>query len=128
MLQILYAAFKAMCSDGDEKENAVKLIKEAMEKIEEEIKGKKFFGGENIGYLDIALGWISHWLPIWEEVGCMQIMDPLKFPAIASWINNFLNHPLVKGTLPSKDKMLPYTHRRRNEFSSTSRGTFKVQP
>ncbi|KAF7807062.1 glutathione transferase GST 23-like [Senna tora] len=115
-----------MCSNGDEKENGVKSIKEALEKIEEEIKGKKFFGGQKIGYLDLALGWMSYWLPIFEEVGCMNIMDPSKFSAINSWINNFLNHPLIKGTFPPRDKMIPYFQRRKNQFSSTSRGTFKV--
>ena len=70
-----------MYSNGEEREKALKVAKESIEKIEKQIKGKKFFGGENIGYLDIALGWISYWLPVLEEVGCMQILDPLKCEA-----------------------------------------------
>ncbi|KAJ1426163.1 Thioredoxin-like superfamily [Sesbania bispinosa] len=54
-----------MRSSGDEQEKKVKEVREVMEKLEEEIKGKKFFGGDNIGYLDIVLGWITCWLPIW---------------------------------------------------------------
>ena len=67
MGQLLYAAWTAICSIGEKKENSRKLAIEAVEKIEEVIKGKKFFGGESIGYLDIALGWIAHWLPIWAS-------------------------------------------------------------
>ncbi|KAG5155151.1 hypothetical protein JHK82_013120 [Glycine max] len=111
-----------MYSSGDEQQNAVKVAREAIEKIEEEIKGKKYFGGENIGYLDIALGWISYWLPIWEEVGSIQIIDPLKFPAITAWITNFLSHPVIKDNLPPRDKMLVYFHSRRTALSSTFQG------
>lgn len=111
-----------MCSSGDEQEKSVKEAKEVMDKIEEEIiKGKKFFGGDNIGYLDLAFGWIPYWLPIWEEVGSMQIVDPLKHCAISAWNTNFLSHPIIKDCLPPRDKMLVYSHRRKNEFSSTLR-------
>ncbi|XP_054819788.1 probable glutathione S-transferase [Prosopis cineraria] len=110
--KILYGAFRAMGSDGDNKENAAKLVREDMEKIEELIKGKKFFGGENIGYLDIAFGWMSYWLPVWEQVGNMQILDPFKCPNLALWMSNFLNDPIVKDTLPPRDKMVLYFHDR----------------
>ncbi|XP_062167578.1 probable glutathione S-transferase [Alnus glutinosa] len=116
--KLLEAAWSAMCSLGEEKEKAVKLAIEAMEKIEEEIKGKKFFGGESIGYLDIALGWISYWLPVWDEVGSMQIFDPRTFPAITSWTSNFLNHPIIKENIPPRDKMFLYFHGRSKALSS----------
>ena len=35
------------------------------------VKGKKLFGGESIGYMNICLGWMYYWLPVWEEVGGM---------------------------------------------------------
>ncbi|XP_050282509.1 glutathione transferase GST 23-like [Quercus robur] len=120
--KLLYAAWTAMCSLGEKKENSRKLAIEAVEKIEEVIKGKKFFGGESIGYLDIALGWIAHWLPIWEEVGSMQIVDPAKFPAIIAWMKNFLNHGLIKHNLPPKDRMLVYFHERSKTLSAVQQG------
>ncbi|KAF3456503.1 hypothetical protein FNV43_RR01155 [Rhamnella rubrinervis] len=106
----------AMCSEGEKKEEAVKSVRTAMEYIEGELnkEGKKFFGGEDsIGYLDIAIGWISHWLPVWEEVGSMTILDPIKFPAITAWTANFTSHPVIKHSLPPHDKMLVSFHRLR---------------
>ncbi len=38
----------ALYSQGEAKEKAEKLAIEAVEKIEEVIKGKKFFGGESV--------------------------------------------------------------------------------
>uniref|UniRef100_A0A5B7BQF1 Probable glutathione S-transferase n=1 Tax=Davidia involucrata TaxID=16924 RepID=A0A5B7BQF1_DAVIN len=116
--KLLESAWIALRSQGDEKERAVKLSTEALEKIEGELKGKKFFGGETIGYLDLALGWISYWLPVWEEVGSMTIVDPHKFPGITAWMDNFLSHPVIKNNLPPRDKMMVYFEKRSKELFS----------
>ncbi|KAL4277705.1 hypothetical protein AHAS_Ahas20G0333900 [Arachis hypogaea] len=115
--KLLDAAWMAMRSSGEEQEKAVNEAREAVEKLEEEIKGKRFFGRDYIGFLDIAIGWISYWIPVWEEVGSMKILDPLKFPAINAWITNFLSHPTINDTLPQRDKMVVYYHSRRKEVS-----------
>ncbi|XP_058209404.1 probable glutathione S-transferase [Rhododendron vialii] len=108
--KLLENAWMATCTQGDEKEKEMYLKQavESLEKIEQElIKGKsKFFGGQSIGYLDIALGFISYWLPVWEEVGSMTIADPTRFPATASWTENFRSHPAVKDKLPRRDKIV----------------------
>ncbi|KAG4999955.1 hypothetical protein AAZX31_08G116300 [Glycine max] len=119
------AGWVAMSTSGDEQEEAMKEAKEMMEKIEEEIKGKNFFGGDNIGYLDIAIGWIAYLVPVWEEVGSMQIIDPLKFPATFAWMTNFLSHPVIKDSLPPRDKMLVYYHNRKNNLPSVFRNLVK---
>ncbi|KAF5465937.1 hypothetical protein F2P56_015899 [Juglans regia] len=113
--KLLEYSFGAMISHGENKEKALKSAIEVAEKIEEEMKGnnKKFLGGESIGYLDLALGWIAHWLPIWEEVGSMQIVDPSQFPATTAWSKRFLDHPVIKQNLPPRDKMLVYFHERK---------------
>ncbi|KAF7113743.1 hypothetical protein RHSIM_RhsimUnG0107800 [Rhododendron simsii] len=97
-----------MCTQGEEKETNRKQAVESLENIEQElIKGKsKFFGGESIGYVDIALGLISYWLPVWEEVGSMTIADPTRFPGTAGWTENFRSHPTVKDKLQPRDKII----------------------
>ena len=45
----------ALCPRGEEQERAVNQAMEAVEKIEGVVNGKKLFGGESIGYLDICL-------------------------------------------------------------------------
>ncbi|KAA8527772.1 hypothetical protein F0562_035359 [Nyssa sinensis] len=123
--ELLYVSWIALCSQGDEKERNFKLSIEAMEKIEGELKGKKFFGGETIGYLDLVMGWISYWLPVWEEVGSMKILDPQNFPSTTAWMNNFLSHPVIKDNLPPRDKMIVYFQKRSKEIGSLMASTRK---
>ncbi|XP_058209406.1 glutathione S-transferase U8-like [Rhododendron vialii] len=118
--KFMMSACSAMCTEGEDKEAYLKEAVECLEKIEQElIKGKsKFFSGESIGYLDIAIGWISYWLPVWEEVGSMTIADPTRFPATASWTENFCSHPAVKDRLPPRDKMVVDFQCRRKEIGA----------
>ncbi|KAI3469775.1 hypothetical protein Pfo_026438 [Paulownia fortunei] len=111
------SAWLALCSEGEKQGRAVKVAIEALEKLEEMLKGKSFFGGDTIGYLDLIIGFVSYMLPAWEEVASVKIFDPLKFPAIAVWTNNFLNHPVIKGEyLPSRAEMIRYFQWRRKEL------------
>ncbi|KAI6694121.1 hypothetical protein NL676_021831 [Syzygium grande] len=92
--KVLENAWIAMCSEeGEEKERAIELATEALGHIEGVIRGKAFFGGEAIGYLDLAVGWVSLWLPVWDEVGSMKIFDQAKYPATVAWTGRFIEHP-----------------------------------
>ncbi|XP_057503494.1 probable glutathione S-transferase [Actinidia eriantha] len=73
MRQVLFVA-------GENQEKEVKNAKEALEILEIELKGNKFFGGENVGFVDIVLGsFLSICLDITEEVGCVKVFDTQKF-------------------------------------------------
>lgn len=113
-------AFMALVLKGEAKEKNAKEFAEGLEKIEGEFKGKSgllFAEGEgNIGYLELAFGWILYWLPVWEEAGSFQILDPQKFPVINEWSTKFVNHPLIKENLPARDRMLVYFRKLSEEF------------
>lgn len=98
----------AVYSKGEEQEKAVELALEALKALDEEIKEKKFFGGESIGFVDLVLGWISHWLPVIEEVCGLKIFNAQAFPSLNQWGHNFLNSPIIKEKLPPSDRMLAF--------------------
>lgn len=102
------ASWKAAWSKGEEKAKAFEESIEALGKIEGVIKEKKYFGGEWIGYLDLAFGWIVYLIPVFEIVGSMQLIEEEKFPAITAWIRNFLSHPVIKDKLPPRDDLVVY--------------------
>ncbi|KAG9143063.1 hypothetical protein Leryth_006316 [Lithospermum erythrorhizon] len=97
---LIKLAVEALVTKGEQQEKAVRSTMEAIDKLEQELKGRQFFGGDSIGYLDLVLGWISYFLPAWEELGSMKILDSSKFPAFTQWIDDFLSHPVIKNDLP----------------------------
>lgn len=92
-----------MKSQGEEKEAAIVAAQEKLQLLEKQIEGKMFFGGERIGYLDLAVGWICLWLPAMEQVGGMNVLDSIMFPSLCEWIQNFVQIPAIHECLPPKE-------------------------
>ncbi|KAF7124236.1 hypothetical protein RHSIM_Rhsim12G0054000 [Rhododendron simsii] len=48
-------------------------------------KGKASFGGDTIGYLDIAFGCFLGWLRVTEKLTDIKILDVSKTPGLFGW-------------------------------------------
>ena len=78
--------------------------------LDKQIEGKKFFGREEIGYLDLVAGWIPLWLGVMEELGGMKLLEKEMFPSLHGWSQNFIHIPLIKECLPARENLLNYFH------------------
>ncbi|KAG6744599.1 glutathione S-transferase [Populus alba x Populus x berolinensis] len=92
--------------EGKELEEGVLATLESLKYLEEEIRGKKFFGGETIGLADIALGWLAYYLDIFEEILGLKLIDQEKFPSLAAWKQEFANAPIIHENWPDRDKLV----------------------
>lgn len=97
---------KASLGHGKEKEEARVLIPEYLKHVEEQLEGKKFFGGEEIGYLDLAFGWMVYLIDVLEEVGGTTFINKEKYPLLSKWIENFYEIPVFKESWPDRDKLI----------------------
>lgn len=103
-------SFGACKAQGEEKRKAIETAQESLAFLEKEIEGKMFFGGEKIGYLDLVIGWIPLWLGVMEEVGEMKLFQADKFPFLHKWSMNFMDIPLIRELIPSRESLLNYFH------------------
>ncbi|XP_052206196.1 probable glutathione S-transferase [Diospyros lotus] len=101
---------KVLVLGGEEQAAGAKGAEAALATLEAQLakKKSKFFGGESIGLVDIALGYISVWLEEIEEVGGIKVFDSEKFPCLAKWMQDFLEIPTVKENHPNKADLIPY--------------------
>ncbi|KAF2320270.1 hypothetical protein GH714_026551 [Hevea brasiliensis] len=91
---------------GKEREEEIPRAMEILQHLEEELKGKKFFGGEKIGLVDLALGWLAYYLGIIEEVIGLKLIDQEKFPLLLQWIQEFSTAPIIQENWPPRDKLI----------------------
>ncbi|XP_043724673.1 glutathione S-transferase U17-like [Telopea speciosissima] len=83
------------------------LLEEAFQKCN---KGKKgsFFGGERIGYLDIAFGCFLGWLKVTEKFNGVKFLDETKTPGLVGWAEKFCSDPAVKDVMPETEKLAEF--------------------
>ncbi|KAM1744705.1 hypothetical protein ACFX11_011557 [Malus domestica] len=101
-------------AEGDEaKKAAVEQVAEGLAQMEEAFqntsKGKDFFSGDKIGYVDIAFGCFLGWLRVTEKMNGVKLLDEAKIPGLAKWAETFSADPAVKDVMPETDKLAEVT-------------------
>ena len=76
------------------------------ENISKVNKGKDYFGGENIGYLDIVFGCFLGWMKVAEEIGEVKLLVKNEMPNLEKWAEKFCSHEAVKGVFPKVDMLV----------------------
>ncbi|KAK9129097.1 hypothetical protein Syun_017894 [Stephania yunnanensis] len=93
-----------------EKEEAFEAVLECLKALEEEVKGKKFFGGEEIGLVDLSIGWLVNLGSLFEETADLKMLDENRFPSLVKWIDRFSKAPIIKDEWPPRDKLALRLH------------------
>ncbi|CAN0925792.1 Glutathione S-transferase U17 [Linum grandiflorum] len=83
----------------------VALLEEAYGKIS---KGKDFFGGETIGYLDIAFGSLLGWVRAVQVMIGTKLINEETAPGLAKWVEKFSADAAVKGVMPETEKLVEF--------------------
>jgi glutathione S-transferase len=52
-------------------------------------QGKAFFGGDSVGYVDVALGGFVAWVHAVEKLYGLKVFDAAKTPLLAAWLECF---------------------------------------
>ena len=94
-MQLWPAAKKVALSKGEEHNGLIEEIQEHLKTLESELKEKKFFGGESLGFVDIAAN-IIFWLLVVQETLGLDILTEDKFPGLHEWYHRLLDDAVFK--------------------------------
>ncbi|XP_022950014.1 probable glutathione S-transferase [Cucurbita moschata] len=99
---------RVFMNEGKLKEEGIEEAKESLKHLEEELKarGKRFFGGEVIGFVDIALGWLANLPSVLEEVIGLSLITQQTFPLLSKWTHEFANAPIINQHWPPKQQLV----------------------
>ncbi|KAK9119492.1 hypothetical protein Scep_017585 [Stephania cephalantha] len=94
------------------KAEALGQVKAGLELLEKALKdcGKEgaFYGGEGIGYVDIAFGSYLGWVRAVESMGEVKLLDEDKTPGLVGWAERFCSHEAVKDVMPETEKLIEF--------------------
>ncbi|GAB2301921.1 Glutathione S-transferase [Dionaea muscipula] len=99
-----------MAKGEEAKAAVVKELKDGLVLLEEALlkssgKAKPFFGGDEIGYLDIAFGSLLAWFKVMEKYFNVKLLEEATTPRLVSWADSFCKHRAVKDELPDTHKL-----------------------
>ncbi|XP_073133657.1 probable glutathione S-transferase [Henckelia pumila] len=90
---------------GGEQVKAKEEAEELLKHLDNELKGKKFFGGDSIGLVDIAGNFIAYWSVVVAEIAGIELITKEKFPNLRAWMSEYVNSSFVKEHLPDRDEL-----------------------
>jgi glutathione S-transferase len=101
------------CKTEEERAEAVARAAAALETLEgafaECSKGKAFFGGDGIGFVDVVLGGYLGWFCAIDRMIGRRLIDPARTPLLAKWEERFRAAEAAQGVVPDDaDKMLEF--------------------
>ncbi|MCD7465996.1 hypothetical protein HAX54_002305 [Datura stramonium] len=89
-----------------EKEKARVELSKLLKILDNEVKDKKFFGGDRVGFVDVVSILITYWLEVMQEAVNVEVLTNDEFPNISAWAEELLTYSIIKETLPPREKLL----------------------
>ncbi|KAL4284100.1 hypothetical protein GQ457_16G009940 [Hibiscus cannabinus] len=120
--KILITARKVSFNTGKEQEQAIEELTEQLKLLENELKGKPYFAGEAIGYLDIVVAnFLVFWFRNLQEALGINMFTQEKFPIIFEWIKKLIKINVVEECRIPKERHLIYIRTRLEALKSASK-------
>ncbi|CAK9149020.1 unnamed protein product [Ilex paraguariensis] len=91
---------------GEDKEKSAKEARENLKILESGLQGKCFFGGETLGFVDIAAGWIAYWARMIEDIVDVMLIDEENISLLNAWFQDVLEVYIIKECVLPSDKLL----------------------
>ncbi|CAO2208388.1 unnamed protein product [Urochloa humidicola] len=97
--------------DGDKAE-AAEQVAAALGRLEEAFaacsKGRRFFAGDGVGFLDIVLGSYVGWFRAAERITGRPVLDEARTPRLAAWAARFCAHEAVADVMPDAGMLVEF--------------------
>ncbi|XP_058755559.1 probable glutathione S-transferase [Vicia villosa] len=90
-------------TEGEEKEAAKKELLESFEVMEGQLGDKPYFGGENFGFVDVAL--VPLFCMLYSYTFAGKFIDDEEFPNLTSWAKRCGEKESVSRSIPKESKM-----------------------
>ncbi|KAE8679057.1 Glutathione S-transferase U25 [Hibiscus syriacus] len=103
----IYEQGSQICkTKGEEQATAKKEFIDTLKVLEGELGDKTYFGGDNFGYVDIALVAFYGWFHAYEKCGDFSIEE--ECPKLIAWAKRCMQKDSVAKSLPDHEKIYEF--------------------
>ncbi|KAF8391052.1 hypothetical protein HHK36_023352 [Tetracentron sinense] len=97
---------KVYMTKGEEQETAKKEFIECLKLMEGELGDKPYFGGENLGFVDVSL--IPFYCRFYAYETCGSFSIEAECPTLVAWAKRCMEKESVSNSLPDQHKVYDY--------------------
>ncbi|VAH85225.1 unnamed protein product [Triticum turgidum subsp. durum] len=113
------SVWMALWTDGQVQASSARETAENLKLLEGQLpEGKRFFGGDTIGFLDIAMGGIARWLGVFEEMAGVRLLTEEDRPLLYKWVRDYKADDNVRQCLPERGRVLAELATRKDRYVS----------
>jgi glutathione S-transferase len=112
-LQLVLSIAGVYNGEGEQQQKAAEESVANFLLLEEALSGKAYFGGDEIGLVDISLGGILVFIKTLEKITNIVLIDTEKMPQLSAWVDRFSKADGVKEVLPDPAKLFKFLSARR---------------
>ncbi|TVU07718.1 hypothetical protein EJB05_41084, partial [Eragrostis curvula] len=116
-----YPLWLSLWTEGEAQKKFAKETKQSLALLEAQLEGKRFFGGDAVGYVDLAACTLAYWLDVLEEVTGVRLLEDGEFPVLRRWAKEYISDAAVKRCLPERDQLVAYFDSNRERYSSLAK-------
>ncbi|XP_061349634.1 probable glutathione S-transferase isoform X3 [Gastrolobium bilobum] len=110
----VYPFAKLWTKKGEEQEAAKKDFIDAIKLLEEQLGDKTYFGGDKIGFVDLALVPFYSWFKAYETFGNFKTES--ECPKFIAWAKRCMQKESVSKSLPEQEKVYDFIVERRKRM------------
>ncbi|KAM0873657.1 hypothetical protein ACQ4PT_037944 [Festuca glaucescens] len=97
---------------GGYKADAAEQVSAVLRQLEDALAkcsgGKPYFGGDDVGFLDIVVGSYIGWFGAAERIAGLRVLDEASTPRLAAWAARFCAHDAVRDLMPDADRLVEF--------------------
>ncbi|KAK4253462.1 hypothetical protein QN277_010130 [Acacia crassicarpa] len=112
--KIYDAGRRSWTTKGEEQEAAKKDFIECLKLLEQQLGDKPYFGGDNLGYVDVAIVPFYSWFEAYEKFGNFNI--EAECPKFIAWAKRCLQKESVAKSLPDQHKVYDFVLQMRKKL------------
>ncbi|GAB4849248.1 hypothetical protein Ancab_040158 [Ancistrocladus abbreviatus] len=99
---------------GEQQEAAKKELIDCLKLLEEQLGDKPYFGGDTLGYVDVAIIPFYTWFPAYESSGNFKIEE--SCPKIIAWAKRCMQKDSVSKSLVEPEKVTEFVLQLKKRF------------
>lgn len=111
-------------TDGETQKGFIAQSKETLTTLQRQLEGKRFFGGDSIGLVDLAGCTIAFWFAVLQEVAGINLFNEEDYPVLCCWAEDYCSVGAVSESLLDRSLLVAHFASKKEKIFATKAAVY----